>query len=52
MHNKWQNKQNIVNHEGGLEIQNLHDQTHNSLYDDWFKKIIIYLMQGINKKPQ
>ena len=38
----------IVNYEGGLKIQNLHDYTHNSLFDDLFQKISIFLMLGIN----
>ena len=42
--NTWK----IINYEVGLKIQNLHDYTHNSLFDDLFQKISIFLMLGIN----
>ena len=42
--NTWK----IINYEVGLKIQNLHDLTRNSLFDDLFQKITIYQMQGMN----
>ena len=49
MHKKTsKNTQKILDYEGVLKIQYIHDERPNSYFDNLIRKLTICLMQGIN----